>query len=359
MSQCYIYFPGLLGPNAPIEVLAQQEWPGKQDLPHLTTLLARGKTTLLLSTDIETRLLNCLGISFSSKSDAPENERSVDKNEVPIAQLRAQKMPELVTAKRLWCLDPVYVQIDKEDAVLQANDQLELGEEEAQRLIEDINVHFEQDSIKLHYCSRHQWVLEADFELSTTSLSSVLFNPISTYQPTGPDEKQWRNLINEVQMLLYRHPLNQAREEQGVMPVNSLWLWGGGRSFYYKNKIDCVFSDDGWVADIASACDITHQAVKQLEAGILGQPLVLVVCLDQLAGVKRNDMFAWLDSLYRLENEILKVLMVLVLENKLDSITIISDTISIQVTKKTLTRWWRRVKPMRNSVLVLRDSYGL
>jgi len=37
-----------------------------------------------------------------------------------------------------------------------------------------------------------------------------------------------RRLQSEVQMLLYVHPLNDAREERGAMSVNSFWLAGTG-----------------------------------------------------------------------------------------------------------------------------------
>jgi len=46
----------------------------------------------------------------------------------------------------------------------------------------------------------------------------------------GQDERlrAVRRLQAEVQMLLYNHPLNDAREAQGLLPVNSFWLSGCG-----------------------------------------------------------------------------------------------------------------------------------
>jgi hypothetical protein len=38
-----------------------------------------------------------------------------------------------------------------------------------------------------------------------------------------------RRLQSEVQMLLYTHPLNEAREAAGLATVNSFWLSGCGR----------------------------------------------------------------------------------------------------------------------------------
>jgi hypothetical protein len=34
--------------------------------------------------------------------------------------------------------------------------------------------------------------------------------------------------MNELQMLLHDHPVNQAREERGEPVINSLWFWGNG-----------------------------------------------------------------------------------------------------------------------------------
>jgi len=36
---------------------------------------------------------------------------------------------------------------------------------------------------------------------------------------------RFRAQLNELQMQLHDHPLNQAREARGELPVNSLWLW--------------------------------------------------------------------------------------------------------------------------------------
>jgi len=349
VSQCTVYFPGLLGPAAPIELLAKQEWPGKQQFPHLAKFFARGKVASLCRSDIETRLLNGIGILFDNE------DSDVD---VPIAKLRAMQVRSLETEKRLWCLDPVYIQIDKEDAVLQANEELGLTESEARQIIEDLNTHFAQDNIKLHYHSAHRWLLEAELELATTSLSTVLLNPISGYQPTGRDEKKWRNLINEVQMLLYAHPVNQQREEHGELPANSVWLWGGGETYHYEKFTDGLFCDEPWVKDIAGLYDITYRAASQLEEQVTSFSSGLIIFLDQLVGIKQNDVFAWLESLRRFENETLSILFALLSNNQLTTLTIISDTISITITRKQLNQWWRRVKPMYASVLTLRDQYG-
>src|SRR5439155_20021684 len=37
-------------------------------------------------------------------------------------------------------------------------------------------------------------------------------------------------LLNESQMVLHSHAVNEAREARGEPAVNSVWFWGGGRA---------------------------------------------------------------------------------------------------------------------------------
>jgi hypothetical protein len=48
------------------------------------------------------------------------------------------------------------------------------------------------------------------------------------YLPHGPALRAWRGQWMEIQMLLHAHPLNLARQAQGLPPVNACWWWGGG-----------------------------------------------------------------------------------------------------------------------------------
>lgn len=48
------------------------------------------------------------------------------------------------------------------------------------------------------------------------------------YLPSGDVAASYHTLRSEVEMALHDHEVNRRREEQGLPPVNSLWLWGGG-----------------------------------------------------------------------------------------------------------------------------------
>ena len=50
----------------------------------------------------------------------------------------------------------------------------------------------------------------------------------SMLESTGGAAAVLRRLQNEMQMLLYTHPANEARQQQRLLPINSFWITGAG-----------------------------------------------------------------------------------------------------------------------------------
>lgn len=65
--------------------------------------------------------------------------------------------------------------------------------------------------------------------LACASLDRVVGRNVDLWLGSDPRARWLRRLQNEVQMLLHRHPVNEAREACGELPVNSFWLDGCGR----------------------------------------------------------------------------------------------------------------------------------
>lgn len=65
------------------------------------------------------------------------------------------------------------------------------------------------------------------------------------YLPGGDGAGRFRNLVSEIEMALHDHDINQARQEKGLQPINSLWLWGGGFAPQQETRPQpALFSDD-------------------------------------------------------------------------------------------------------------------
>nr|NDG61151.1 hypothetical protein [Betaproteobacteria bacterium] len=82
------------------------------------------------------------------------------------------------------------------------------------------------------------WLLRFDalVDLQGCSLALAEGLNVEQYLAQGSQTRNWRRLLNQVQMLWYEHPVNQARAASGYRPVNALWLGGSTVPGLQKTK---------------------------------------------------------------------------------------------------------------------------
>lgn len=131
-----------------------------------------------------------------------------------------------------FLLQPSHLHVARDHLVLTDRRQLALGEAEARSLFDAARPLFEEVGLALHYVDAARWLLRADgwAGLKTSTPDAACGHNIDVWQPSGPGEREWRRLHNEVQMLWHAHSLNAEREMRGSKTVNALWLWGGSWS---------------------------------------------------------------------------------------------------------------------------------
>lgn len=57
---------------------------------------------------------------------------------------------------------------------------------------------------------------------------SVLGKSINPFIEQSRQVLPWYRLLNEIQMFMHQHPVNEQRLRQGMLSINSLWAWGAG-----------------------------------------------------------------------------------------------------------------------------------
>jgi len=57
---------------------------------------------------------------------------------------------------------------------------------------------------------------------------SVLGKTANPYIEQSRQVLPWYQLLNEMQMFMHQHEVNVERTGRGLLPINSLWCWGGG-----------------------------------------------------------------------------------------------------------------------------------
>jgi hypothetical protein len=108
--------------------------------------------------------------------------------------------------------------------------ELHLDAAESRTLLAAMRPFFEQDGIALEYEAPTLWLANGELfrNLATASLDRVVGRTIDDWIPRAPEAKILRRLQQEMQMLLYTHPVNEERVRGGSLPVNSFWAFGTG-----------------------------------------------------------------------------------------------------------------------------------
>ena len=195
-------------------------------LPALARLLARWTADTSLGSDEfspnpphEQALAQALG--WASSPD----------NALPFAAAQAAALGWAVDGAAWGQLTPVHLHVGSDAISLTEPAALPLDDASSRQLIEAVRPLFETEGFTLHWAAPQQWLAtHALFDgLATASIDRVIGRNIDPWLPEQRSARLIRRLQNEVQMLLYTHPLNDAREAAGLPTVNSFWLSGCGR----------------------------------------------------------------------------------------------------------------------------------
>ena len=177
--------------------------------------------------------------------------------------------------------------------------QLRVTEAESRQLLTDMTPYFVEDGITLHYVEPTRWLAAGAplQSIPTASLDRVVGRNLDAWQPEGgPPGKaaKLRRLQNEMQMLLYTHTVNDARNRARAAVINSIWLHGTGELAISVEEVstnistprslaDAAFREDwaawaqAWQALDATVC---ADVLKRVQAG---EPVTLTLCGERSA----------------------------------------------------------------------------
>jgi len=135
------------------------------------------------------------------------------------------------------------------------------------------------------------------------------------FLPSGDDTATHRNLLSEIEMALHEHEVNIEREANGQLPINSLWLWGGGTAPEKITRAQPpLFSDDPlltgywysatgvavpWPGDIAACIDQSVAGFVAETPEFDDSPELLERCLLQLREALFSGRLSGLTLLFR------------------------------------------------------------
>lgn len=329
----HLCIPDLLWPDPEYKAA------GELALPALLQLLAKGRVKTLDARDLDNWLLQAFGVPGAGAARYSLQADGGDPGEG--YWLRA---------------DPCHLQVNRDHVVLADAQTFQIDRNEAEAMAESLNQLFGADGMRFYPMQPDRWYLRlsADTPIETTPLAQARGKDIDALLPRGPQAMQWRRMLNEAQMLLHAHPVNDAREARGAPPVNSIWLWGEGPSPLPQRNFQHVRTHNPLAAGLAQAAGagvypIPDNAVQWLKT-TKDQGIELIVFDTLSAPAAYGDLRAWQQALQHLEEHWFSPLHEALRAGQIGMLSVHSMgracALNAEVTRQDLRYFWRRRKAL-------------
>ena len=212
-------------------------------MPHLAGLLARAEAPALFAMPSHAPLTTWQAWVFAHRA-------GVDPAHVNLAELwsMACGMPPRSNGGR-WLLEPAHFRIAKDHLRLSDPRDLAITIAEARtltELAEPVLAEAGWQLDPLEPATLTHWLVSRrdGVALSAAAIERAIGDNVAAWQPrtvpaasdaaaagatvADPAALAWRRCVNEIQMLWFGHPVNEAREAAGRQSVNTAWLSGNG-----------------------------------------------------------------------------------------------------------------------------------
>jgi len=243
--------------------------------------------------------------------------------------------------------DPVHLRLLRDRVVVVPSAAFELAQDEARALCAALNSHFE-GRLALRVQAPDRWVarLSGPLELPGTCALAAAGREVAL-RAAGDA------LLNEVQMVLHEHPINESREARGEPAVNSLWLWGAGTApTLARARWHSVTADDLVVRGLACAANATARpSAASAEHWLQRAPENgrHLVVLDTLrAPLALADPAGTKAALQALERDWFAPLLGALRASRIGMVTLhVPDAgLEVETIRGDLRRLWKRPRPL-------------
>jgi len=204
----------------------------------------------------------------------------------------------------VWLLELVHVAPSRDGAALLPARELAITPEQSVALFESVQTLFSEAGFMLHADGAEHWRLDLPPEFAPDSASPALvaMTSVNDWWPQDMAGRPWRRLVNEVQMLWFDHPVNQDRYRQSLMPVNSLWLFGGARAAQLPGRLPLAGTQvhegllapairQDWAAWLAVLGELESRVFRPMAQG--AQPELVLTGRERIVELRPPALGKW------------------------------------------------------------------
>lgn len=248
-----------------------------------------------------------------------------------------------------WLIvNPAHIEIARSHLALHDLRKLQLTDDDARALFAAAQPLFFELGHCLRYGNAQTWFLRAAGweHLETSTPDVVLGMNLGDAMPAGDQARAFRRLQNEVQMLWFDHPVNTARAQRGLAPVNAIWPWGStagtdaGRDETAPPRL-AVSGAPAWLDAVAD--DVLADA----GAILAGTGDGLLVCGTLTGPGLAGEWSAWLDAMHQLESTLFAPTLALIRAGKVKSVRLVlshrTALLDTTTTPMAQRKFWRRI----------------
>jgi hypothetical protein len=216
----HLLIPGALPPsNIAKDLIAQVE-------QHCPLLVERLKTLVATVQELKPEDTGCTPFEAVQLQQLGYNPPEGANLGTGLASLHAGvKNP----SETVWLAELSAISVGREGATIAHPASFEVTPDEADALFDAVSGLWTDRAISALPINARQWRIWLDPNACTRSLTPAATAEmrLTDWWPQEDSLREWRRLLNEIQMVWHDHPVNIARAERGEVAINSLWLFGG------------------------------------------------------------------------------------------------------------------------------------
>jgi len=275
----HLLVPGLLGPIPSVaEIVPDQRW-----LP-LEKQLFRARRETVAGYDYESSLLGLFDVDTAEGLPTAPYRRLANGGKAD---------------KCYWLqLNPVFLRPDQDRLLVFSSEDFDFSLQEAEVLASALSDYFSEEEWVIEVHDPHRWYLKlpADPHIKLAEFQQVLGRNMDPFLPKGEGAGKWRALLNEVQMFLFNHPLNEKREQEGRMPLNGVWFsGGGGLDPQQQTPFGWLAGDEALAIGLAKSHDLVTINRENFNATTIAGSDGLLIYDDLLKPVCNADPYRWVE----------------------------------------------------------------
>lgn len=205
----------------------------EKQAPTLARWLASGSAQIIKSNTLETKCLPLENWLLQACNFTPDSDQNISAGLGPL-------LHNVDDDEQVWLADMVHMSPSRDGAALLTAPSLQIDEHQAKVLLDDSLEFFTENNFKFSptdkpYTWRIHW--PEPIKLNCASPSLVATSSVNDWWPEEHIARPWRVLANSLQMAWYEHPVNLERQNQGLPPINSMWLYGGAKRSQLKGQL--------------------------------------------------------------------------------------------------------------------------